>query len=420
MKQDIDYFAKREYTTMMDSGYLSLALREFTNLFTPMWFWKLDGQFNVIQSDCPHESLFRSLFLKDGRREAIEAHIAVSDRPVCFTVSSMLSWIMAFSNHDGATDMYIMGPFFTDRNDPDFYADYLEPMKLSQEAEEILREELKKLSVLPGSAIAQNAVILHFCVRQEKLDVSDVVYYVSQPKHHRYRKNIETNQFEKSSGRWAMEQELLNRIRQGDLSAADVLERADQKHTIHAFGSTLSLNAAKMNIHQLLTLVSRAAVDGGLPQKTSFSLCSEYRDRLERCTSAAELQKVSQEMIRDYAGRVRSMKRFARCSPQIRLCCEYIDTHPGDKLTLEELAEKARYSPFHLSRKFHQEMGCSIIDYIQRSKLERAMYLLSHSDMSVDDISAELGYNSRSYFTTVFKNLLGMTPSAYRRQHAKV
>lgn len=200
-----------------------------------------------------------------------------------------------------------------------------------------------------------------------------------------------------------MEQELLNRIRRGDLSAGEVLTNAGSGQSVQAFGNVQSLYAMRLNLHQLLTLVSRAAVDGGLPQRTAFSLCSDYRSRLEKSRTAKELTQIGNEMVRDYAARVHNMKRYVRCSPAIRLCCEYIDTHPADKLTLEGLAAKAGYSPSHLSRKFYREMGCSIITYIQNSKLERACYLLANTTRSVDDISAELGFNARSYFTTVFK-----------------
>lgn len=181
-----------------------------------------------------------------------------------------------------------------------------------------------------------------------------------------------------------------------------------------------NLPAMRLNLHQLLTLVSRAAVDGGLPQRTAFSLCSDYRSRLEKSRTAKELTQIGNEMVRDYAARVHNMKRYAKCSPAIRLCCEYIDTHPADKLTLEELAEKAGYSPSHLSRKFNREMGCSIITYIQNSKLERACYLLANTTESVDDISSELGFNARSYFTTVFKNHTGMSPTEYRKENSTV
>ena len=65
-------------------------------------------------------------------------------------------------------------------------------------------------------------------------------------------------------------------------------------------------------------------------------------------------------------------------------------------------------------------MGCSIIEYIQHSKLERAKYLLTSSDMSVDGISVELGFSSRNYFTTLFKKQVGMLPTEYRKANVRL
>jgi len=162
------------------------------------------------------------------------------------------------------------------------------------------------------------------------------------------------------------------------------------------------------------------AVEGGLPQRTSFSLCTQYRKQLNQCVSAAELAILSNEMIRDYASRVHKMKQFSSCSSRIRLCCEYIDTHPEEKLTLEMLADKAGYTAYHLSRKFRQEMKCSIIDYIQQSKLERAKYLLVNTPKTLDEISDSLGFGTRSYFTSIFKKHAGQTPSDYRKEHGLI
>lgn len=404
---------------MTESETMLAVLREFTNLFTPMWFWKMDRMFNVISSDCPHESLYRSLFLRDGRREAIESHMASSTKPVCFTVSSMLSWVMAFERAEKEIiGIYVMGPFFVGYNDPENYSDYLASMALSDEAGEILRSGLKQLPVMNSATMVQNAVLLNYCVQGERLSVGDVVTYASQPR--RLHGKVEVNQFEKSSGRWSMEQELLDKVRKGDVSAPNVLSAAGNAHMISAFGSGKSILSLRQNVHQLLTLISRAAVDGGLPQRTSFSLCTEYRNRLERCKSAGEIAMVSNEMVRDYASRVHNMKKFSRCSPPIRLCCEYIDTHPEEKVTLEDLAQKAGYSSYHLCRKFQQEMGCSVIDYIHKSKIERSKYLLTHTALTLEQISADLGFNSRSYFTAVFKKQEGVSPTQYRRQKAKI
>ena len=339
----------KEYRELLSS------LHVFTDLFAPLWFWKLDTQFTVVGSDCQHEQLFTSLILSGRSRQAIEAHMAVSDRPVCLTVSSMISWLTVFGLEDGKiSSLYLVGPFFTGRNDADTYGEFLAPLELSAEAEAVLREDLSKLPVLDSEFLSMLAVALHYCVRQEKVTMSDVAYYALEFGRKKPQKQIEADQFEKSSGRWALEQQLLERIRQGDLSASAVLTDQAKRMPISAFGSLENLASARQNLHQLLTLVSRAAADGGLPQRTAFSLCTEYRTRIERSGSVAELEKVSNELITDYARRVHSMKRSAQCSSQIRLCCEYIDTHPGEKLSLELIADKAGYSTYHLCRKFRR------------------------------------------------------------------
>ena len=125
---------------MTDSENLLKAFHSFANLFEPIWFWKMDSAFHVLQSDCPHESLFRSLLLREGRREAIEAHIATTDRPVCFTVPSMLSWIIGFAPEGGKIhNIYLVGPFFLDYKDPESSADRMAQTDLTQEAQAALQ-----------------------------------------------------------------------------------------------------------------------------------------------------------------------------------------------------------------------------------------------------------------------------------------
>ena len=64
--------------TILDKEMRLQAPWEFTDCFYPVWSWRLDRFFYVIQSDCPHGSLIRSIFLRDGRRDAIEAHMNTS------------------------------------------------------------------------------------------------------------------------------------------------------------------------------------------------------------------------------------------------------------------------------------------------------------------------------------------------------
>ncbi|MDF2511228.1 MAG: AraC-type DNA-binding protein [Herbinix sp.] len=111
------------------------------------------------------------------------------------------------------------------------------------------------------------------------------------------------------------------------------------------------------------------------------------------------------------------MKRSIACSSQIRICCEYIDSHPEDRLTLDLLAEKVGYTEHHLSRKFGLEMSCSITDYINKSKMERAKFMLINTKFSIQIISERLGFDSRSYFSYTFRKFTGETPSDYRKEN---
>ena len=72
------------------------------------------------------------------------------------------------------------------------------------------------------------------------------------------------------------------------------------------------------------------------------------------------------------------------------------------------------YTKYYLSRKFKQEMGVSIWDYINERKVEEAKLLLADPNLTIQDVADKLNYCSRSYFSEVFKNCTGQWPSAYR------
>ncbi len=181
-----------------------------------------------------------------------------------------------------------------------------------------------------------------------------------------------------------------------------------------------SIKDYRQNIMVLLTLVSRAAVDGGLPQKISFSLCTEYRKKVEQCNNANDLLTLNHDMVMDYVERVHKIRQTPRSSTSIRQCCEYIKSHMDEHLNLQTLAQMTGYTETHLSRKFKREMGCSIVQYIQNTKIEKAKYLLVNTHENVDSISSQLNFNTRSYFTQVFRQCTGITPSEYRKKYSIV
>ena len=80
----------------------------------------------------------------------------------------------------------------------------------------------------------------------------------------------------------------------------------------------------------------------------------------------------------------------------------------------EKLAQELHYSRPHLSRKFKEETGMTLTDFILTKKSEEAARLLAFTDKSLISISDYLGFSSQSHFARVFKKYIGMTPSEYR------
>lgn len=400
------------------------AFRQLTGCCYNIWNWKYDNRFNVIESDCPHESLFNCIFLACNRRAAIEEHMAKSELPLVYTTSTLLTWIVAFEpSPEGIKAIYVKGPFFSGYNDRMSYSDIANEAGLTQDTEEIIVNCFKTLPELTSSSILQFALMLHYCLTGKDISVKDVTSLSSTIQKKQKKKGtvkIWIDQFEGESGYWNIEQELLNGVRTGDLDVVKVVNKATPMMSGIFEGDKKSIEFYKQKIHILLTLVSRAAVEGGMSRKRSYSLCADYRRILDKCSSLSEVTALSRELLLEYVHCVRESKKVASCSSQIRACCEYIDQHLGEELVLDFVAKEIGYSEYYLSRKFKKEMGCSFIDYIQNARLERAKYLLTTTTNSIEEISMQLGFGSRSYFTYIFRKNTGKTPSDYRKTKAVI
>ena len=404
---------------MLSKEELLEAFRQLTSCCYQIWNWKLDPQFNVIESDCPKESIYKRLFLADGRRDAIMELMSKSTIPIVCTATAMFTWIIAFERTevDEVASIHIKGPFFNSFNDQKSHTTILKPLVLTQTEETSMLSSLRTLPAVTASSIMQFAMMLHYCLNSETILSSEVVVYSSDvPKKNSAGKGL-GEQTQGSSKYWDIEEEILHKVRNGEQDFTEVIGRASAFMSGIYESDKKSVEFYKQNIHNLLTLVSRAATQGGLSRKTSMSICADYRRVLNKCMSISEIVALSNDALSDFALRVHTMKKFITCSSQIRICCEYIDTHSEEKLTLDLLAKKVGYTEYHLSRKFGQEMNCSITDYIRQAKVERAKFILVNTKLRIESISEKLGFDSRSYFTFTFRQFTGETPSEYRKNN---
>lgn len=96
----------------------------------------------------------------------------------------------------------------------------------------------------------------------------------------------------------------------------------------------------------------------------------------------------------------------------------WLDENYQVKFSLDALALELGKSRSYVSRKFHAETGEKIHDYLNTLRLRKACECLLHSDESVRNIGARVGFSDVTYFISAFKKGIGETPLQYRKNHS--
>jgi AraC-like DNA-binding protein len=94
-----------------------------------------------------------------------------------------------------------------------------------------------------------------------------------------------------------------------------------------------------------------------------------------------------------------------------------MDARYRESLDVRMLARAARLSPAHFSREFRRVFGEPPHKYLLMRRMERAAALLRNTDRSVVDVSLAVGFRSVGSFTTTFRRMFGVSPTAYRAAH---
>jgi AraC-like DNA-binding protein len=93
---------------------------------------------------------------------------------------------------------------------------------------------------------------------------------------------------------------------------------------------------------------------------------------------------------------------------------KFIQENSAEELSLTKLAKAVNISPNYLSEKFKQVTGMNFVEYVARTRFEKACRLLRNADLRVSEIAFAVGFQSLSQFNRAFKKFSGESPSAYR------
>ena len=167
-------------------------------------------------------------------------------------------------------------------------------------------------------------------------------------------------------------------------------------------------------------MITRMCRQHGMELEQAFRLSDFYIQKLDDIHSTEGVKQLHDEMVMDYAEKMRRSNRANANSKHINTCKEYIYAHIKERITIEDLADALGVSASYLSRLFKKETGMSVSAYIRQQKIEMAKNLLRFSDSSLIDIANQLAFSSQSHFIQQFREVVGMTPKRYRDKYYMV
>ena len=212
---------------------------------------------------------------------------------------------------------------------------------------------------------------------------------------------------------YAAERQVLDMIRSGQTDQVEALLAAEPDGTPGILSKNELRNCKNMFIAGV-TLFTRAAIEGGVPEETAYAISDGYIQTMEECRDMDAIEALRKKAVSRFTKEVEkhSRRRFSRT---VEGTIRYVHLHLHETITLRQAAEAVGISESYLSRLFQKETGISFVDYIQKERVEAACSMLAHSEYSLSEIGEYLGFANQSYFIRIFRKFKGTTPARYRK-----
>lgn len=164
----------------------------------------------------------------------------------------------------------------------------------------------------------------------------------------------------------------------------------------------------------LNTLLRKAVEIGGVHPIHINRLSTSYAKKIELLTSPVGAIRLHKEMVHKYCLLVKnhSLKSY---SPLIKKIVTNIDADLTADLSLNAQAQVLNVNASYLSTLFKKEMGMTLTEYVNRSRISYAVTLLNSTSMQIQMIAQYCGIPDVNYFTKTFKKYIDKTPQEYRR-----
>lgn len=163
----------------------------------------------------------------------------------------------------------------------------------------------------------------------------------------------------------------------------------------------------------LNTILRKGAEYGDVHPLHIDSLSSRFARKIEQIVSPESGLTLQKEMVHKYCLLVKNHSTKGYSLP-IQKVLARIDSDLTADLSLKTQAQLLNVNASYLSTLFKKETGVTLTDYVNKKRVENAVFLLNSTNMQIQGIAQFCGIQDVNYFTKIFKKYIGKTPKEYR------
>lgn len=380
-----------------------------------IYSWCYGASGKLLRSNCPDQAVFAAAFEVFGCLEKMLKTGAERDTPAFLSSDTGLVWGAAFEKVENALyRCHVIGPVFYSNTSADsIYRGLLSKDYSGYSAAWLhsFYEALRRVPTSQYTIFSRNLRMLHYCVTGKRIEISDVFAEDIQM--------LPSSKRDTPSDRhrvYQAEKAMLEMVKLGDLNYKEALSASMNISDGVKINTRDPVRHARVSTIVFCSIVCRAAIEGGLSPEEAYSLGDAYIQSALDAHTIDETSTICMSMYDDFVRRVHRTRENPKYSQPIQRCCNYIEMNLDRNIHAQELADMVGYSVTYFTRRFREETGFGISDYVKAARIERAKILLETSENSVQEISEMLGFTTRNYLTKCFREITGMTPVEYRNR----
>lgn len=153
----------------------------------------------------------------------------------------------------------------------------------------------------------------------------------------------------------------------------------------------------------------------GVPAVYIQELQDKWNHRINNRHLSSESNQNDYDMITSYCMLIQK-KSFQSYSPYVKQTLRYIDTHLSTPITIKNLSSHVHVSEGYLSHLFHEEVGETILNYVNRKRITNSLSLLQNRTMKIQDVCICVGIEDPNYYSRLFKKYMGISPREYQNR----